>query len=505
MWPFKKKQKVSKRMFAGALISRLTEDWIAQGTSIDAEIKSSLIRLRNRSRQLGRDNDYIRNFYREVQNNVIGQGIRLQSKVKMQRGNALDQKTNDLIENAWEEWKRAENCDVTGKMSFPDLERLITRAVFESGEFIVRFVYQKMGSAPTPLSLEVIESDLLDDNYNAISPQGNAIRMGVELNPWGRPVAYWFFHRHPGDYGVVPDLQAENGRRIRIPADEIIHGFFTDRPKQTRGSPAIASALIRLRHMQGYEEAEVIAARASAALMGFIETPEIEPSIQDAVDDGQSVTEFEPGVIKKLNPGEKVTVPTSNRPGGQFDPFMSLMLRGVAAGAGCSYETVSKDYSRSNYSSSRMSLLPERDNWRVIQQWVIANFHQRVFEKWLDISVLSGVLPLKNYETMPQLYRNPQWKPRGWAWVDPQKEVVASLQAVRAGFKTLADVVSDGGGDLDELMTQRQDEVTTAAELKLVFDSDPAQVNKLGVEQPTAPQEQQADAAEGPDVPDQDA
>jgi capsid protein len=35
-----------------------------------------------------------------------------------------------------------------------------------------------------------------------------------------------------------------------------------------------ASALMRLHMLQGYEEAEVVRARASSALMGFIQSPE---------------------------------------------------------------------------------------------------------------------------------------------------------------------------------------------------------------------------------------
>ena len=65
-----------RRMYEGARVSRLTSDWVTGGTSADAEIKGSLQRLRNRSRQLVRDNDYARQAIRAVRNNVIGTGIR---------------------------------------------------------------------------------------------------------------------------------------------------------------------------------------------------------------------------------------------------------------------------------------------------------------------------------------------------------------------------------------------------------------------------------------------
>jgi lambda family phage portal protein len=498
----------AKRAFQGAVIDRLTADWVAMGTSQDAEIRASLPRLRNRSRQLGRDNDYVKQFYRSVQNNVIGEdGIKFEAQVRMLRGKSgkgpsLDESINSSIEDAWSEWCRAENCHTAGKLHFVDIEHLVARSIFESGEVILRFIYQPMGNMKIPMAIEVLESDMLDDNYNAVSPEGNPIRMGVEVNKWGRPVAYWFFHKHPGDYGVMPNMQTEPGKRIRVPAEEVVHLFFIDRWPQTRGIPAIASAIMRLRHMQGYEEAEVVGARAAAAIMGFIQSPEMDPSMKDDVDDGDSVTEFEPGVFKKLGPGESVNVPSVSRPGGQFDPFMRMMLRGVAAGAGASYETISRDYSQSTYSSTRQALIEDRDNWRKIQKWMIRNFHQKVFERWLDMTVLSGTLSLKNYELNPAPYRNVKWMPRGWSWVDPLKEVQAYKEAVRAGFMTQSDVISLSGGDFEDLIVQRQREVDLAAEKNLVFDTDPSKVNALGVQQPSEDANMATDSEAEPPEPD---
>jgi capsid protein len=73
------------RAYGGARVSRLTADWVTSGTSADSEIKSSFKALRNRARQLCRDNDYARQALRSIQNNVIGHGIKHQSQVRMQR------------------------------------------------------------------------------------------------------------------------------------------------------------------------------------------------------------------------------------------------------------------------------------------------------------------------------------------------------------------------------------------------------------------------------------
>ncbi len=473
MWPFtrkKKEQPKFRRSYNGADTSRLLADWITMQTSADSEIKGSLSKLRSRSRQLARDNDYMKGFIREVKNNVIGTGISFQAQVKMQRGGKLNATINDQIEAAWKKWTRKEFCDVSGKMSFQDIERLAMGEVVEAGEFYLRMIYRSFGGSKIPFSLELIEAEYLDHDLNKhADAQSNEIKMGVEMDQWGRPVAYHFKSNNSFDGSYVNGLNRSG--TLRVPASEIIPLFICERAKQTRGVPWIAATITRLRHMTGYEEAEIVAARASASLMGFIESPEGQ-LIGDGTYDGDRVTDFEPGVFKYLSPGERVNVPDLKRPGGQFDPFIRLMIRGMAAGTGVSYESLSKDYSQSNYSSSRLSLLSDRDNWRALQGWMVRNFHQIVFEKWLDMAVLSGELSLAGYELQPEKYQAVKWMPRGWAWVDPQKEVTAYKEAVKGGLTTLTEVVAQSGGDIEELLSQRAREIEMADDLGLVFDTD---------------------------------
>lgn len=498
-WPFgaaEEKKSTGRRQFAGAAYGRLLNDWIASSTSQDAEARMAIRTLRNRARDLGRNNDYVVNALRAIQNNTIGQGVKLQAQVKRKRGpgaGQMDSDINEAIETAWRSWQRARNCHTAGVLSFSAMERLLVRSMAESGEIFVRKIRKSMGRSPIPLALEIIEADLLDENYNG-EYQGRQIRMGVEVNEWFRPVAYWFFTQHPGDiqFGSVGNMEQ---RRVRIPANEIIHLYVADRPGQTRGLPWFASAMTRLRHMQGYEEATVIAARAQACQMGFIETPD--PEFEgEAVYDGERVSSFEPGKIATLAPGEKFVSHSPTQPSGLLDPFMRYMLRGVASGVGVSYETLSKDYSQSNYSSSRLALLDDRDTWRTLQQLIIEMFHQNVFEEWLELAVMSGTLNLPGYETQRERYEDVRWIPRGWQWIDPAREIAAYKTAVRSGFMTLTDVVAQNGGDFEELAHARARELDLCDELELVFDSDPELTTEQGQAQAEPIEEAPDDAAD---------
>ncbi len=477
-------------MYAGARIGRTEAEWITQNTSIDAEVMSSLVKLRDRSRQLTRDNDHVQAIQRTIVNNVVGQGIKCRSQVKMKRGKggagaALNRPLNDQIAAAWNRWSRKENCDAAGKLCLDEIQRLAIASIFENGEVLLRFIFQPMGNSKVPLALEILEPDYLDETFNLrIAPEsGNEIRMGVEVNKWKRPVAYWFRMAHPGD---MPLTSTQTGMRRRIPANEVLHLFVTKRAGQTRGVPWIHSAILNLHHLHGYEEAEVIAARATACMMGFIESPEGEAPA-DGIVDGEKVTDMASGIFKYLAPGEKMNPMLPARPGGQFEPFVRAKLRTIASGNGVAYESVSGDYSQSNYSSSRLALVEIRDHWKILQSWLIAGMMQPIFERFLTLAVLSGEVKIPDFETNEDAYIYPTWMPRGWSWVDPSKEVAADVAAVRAGFKTQTEVVAEHGGDIEDLIDLRQHEIELAHESEIVFDSNPADVNDKGTAQPLAP------------------
>ncbi len=492
----------NQRLYAGAQVNRLNADWTALSTSADSEIVTSLRLLRARSRELIRDNEYAGNAVRIVKNNVVGTGINLQAQVANARGKLIDP-VNDKIEAAWTAWCGKDTCDVAGRLDLQDMLRLAIGQLVEAGEVIIRKIGQPFGAGRIPLGLEIIEADRLMDQFQtARAPNGNAIRMGVEVDTWLRPVAYWFHPRHPGDYQFT---SFQPSAFIRVPAAEVIHLYLMDRVPQTRGVPWFQATLKRLRNMGGYEEAEIVAARASASIMGLIESPELDAPSDTVA--GQQVTDLEPGVIKKLLPGEKFNGFAPTRPNAAMAEFMRYMLRSVAAGIGVSYESLSRDYSQSNYSSSRLALLDDRDLWRMLQGWLIRNLLTPIYRDWLDAAVMCGALPIKDFYAAREKYQAVRFKPRGWSWIDPFKEVQAYRIAVRSGFMSVSDVIglTAGGADAEDIFKGRRQELDLMADLDLVFDTDPAQLNDKGQTQPTAPAEEQTDAPAEAETPAEDA
>lgn len=488
-----------QRSYEGAATNRLTGDWTALNTSADSEILTSLRVLRARSRQLVRDNEYAKNVVRVITNNVIGQGIGLQAMVVNGRGK-LQGAINDSIESAWTKWADKSTCHTAGMLGFAEIERLAMVQLVTAGEVIIRKIRQPFGGGTIPLALEVIEADrLLDQWQTARAPSGNAIRMGVEIDQWHRPVAYWFSPTHPGDYQFAT---FEPSRFMRVPAEDILHLYIIERWPQSRGEPWFHSVLRNLHNVAGYEDAEVVKARASANIVGFIRGPE--PLAADDVKNGRQIIDTEPGTWQRLLPGEDVAGFNNTTPNPSVEPFLRYLVRKMGVGIGISYEALSRDYSNATYSSARMGLLDDRDMYRVLQGFIIRNLRNDIHREFLDAGALVGAWKAgADYFSNPDKYRAVRFKPRGWQWIDPAKEVLAYKLAVRNGFMTQGDVIAqtNGGADIEDVLKARREELDLAAELDLVFDSDPAQVNDKGQVQVDPAAAEKTEPAEPSETP----
>lgn len=452
-------KKEAKRVFTAASTGRLTIDWVTSTLSSDAEMKGKLPLLRNRSRDLERNNEWVKGFLRSLENNVLGEkGIGLQVRSREPDGR-LDEVANTNIERAWKMWGRPGKCEVTGRHSWCDVQRLVLRSIARDGEVIIRMIRESTG-----LRLQVLEADLLDDSYNAKAPNGNEIRFGVEFDYYRRPVAYHMLGNHPGDTQFNADFK----RRVRIPAEEILHPFRAERPEQSRGVPWLVSSMNRLRMLDGYAEAELVAARTSAAKMGFFTKQTPEGWTGEIDDDGNLPVDASPGTIEELPTGVDFKSWDSNHPNSGYGDFVKSCLRGVATSLGISYNSLSNDLEGVNYSSIRAGLLEEREVWKAIQRFIIDHFLEPVFESWLEIELLSGRLGLP-YDKMWK-FNAPEFKGRRWAWVDPKKDMEAAILAMDHRIKPLRDIISEGeGGDVHEVLEaiKADEELAESLGLKL--------------------------------------
>ena len=446
---FKRNKKPSRRRsYEAGAVGRLLSGWTTTQKTADEAIRVDLRNMRARSRDLSRNNDYARKYGEMVKTNIVGaNGIVMQSKAKRQDG-TFDKLDNDTIEKAWKLWGNKSNCTVTGKLSWIDVQRCVIESVARDGEILIRKI--RAAENPFGFSLQLIEPDHLDEDLNKDLQNGNRIKMGVELNSWGKPVNYWLLQNHPGE-----NTTAHYGKHyIPIPAGDMIHLFITNRPGQTRGVPWLASAMTRLHQIGEYEEAEVVAARVAACKMGFFKPDSGEGYIGDDVDSmGNTIAEAAPGQMELLPPGMEFSAFDPTHPSGNFAPFVKSTLRGIASGLNVSYNSLASDLEGVNFSSIRSGVLEERQNWRVLQSWLSEHFHQEVYLEWLRMAFVNkqlGQIPMQRFDK----FAKPNWQARGWEWVDPLKDAKANLQELHMGTKSRADILSEKGKDIEDVFEQ---------------------------------------------------
>lgn len=437
-------------IFKGAEQSRLTLDWVAQSLPADDELRWTIRQLRNRARDLARNNGTIRKWRNLMATNVIGaNGAQLKPRVHSSSG-APATEINRSIRAAWKDWSESP-VTVDGQLDLIEVQHLALKTLITEGELIMRFYRDAVN--PHGLALQFIDADMLDEEYNL--PRGNGVhngnevRLGVEVDQLGKPLAYHVL-RHPTQPYSAPSI------RDRIPADEILHLFLRERVNQTRGYAWVHAIMFDLKMLGGYVEAETVAARIAAAKMFFFVNKQ--PAAGEySSGDAPSSMDANPGSSEALTPGWEVQTLDPQHPNSAFPDFVKGAMRRISAGIDTSYDELANDLSGVNFSSIRSGKISERDFFRLLQAWWSRKFLGVVYREWLGMALLRSTLELPSRDW--RRFTAHTFTPRGWDWVDPKADIEASSIAVHQGFTTLTRVLAERGIDLDDLLEERKAEL----------------------------------------------
>ena len=449
--PKSKEPKLMRRQYAAASTSRLYSDFFDSNRSADSELYPVIRRMRNRSRDLARNNEYVKRYLDLLKNNVVGErGFSLQVKA-MDSVGALDQSGNQAVEDAFKNWSKKGHCTVDGKSSFIDVQKMVMEGLARDGEVFI--IKHRSASFHDSFALEFIEPDRVDEQKNEKAANGNDIRMGVELDKFRRPVAYHVLSYHPGDYDYTSI--SKTTEHTRVPAERVIHIYMPLRAGQTRGEPWTVSAIAAVKQLDGFREAAVVNARLGASKMGFFTSPQGDGFVADEMNDGIPMMTAEPGTFHQLPTGVSLETFDTPFPSNDFDSFHKSILKGIASGLGVSYTSLSNDLEATSYSSIRQGALEERDQYRNLQRFFIDHVIRPIYESWLEaaMEMNSFGIPLRQYDRFSNAS---EFRGRAWQWVDPQKEMTAAIMGMKNGVLSLQDVASNYGKDTEELLAQIQ-------------------------------------------------
>ncbi len=425
-----------KRGYDGAKSNRRTQGWVASGSSANAEIESAGAKLRARSRDLVRNDPYAKRAIKALVANAIGTGITAESKQPAGK--------------PWKQWVK--ECDWLGKQDFYGLQALAARCMYESGEvLIVRRRLSGAQAAETksgvPLQLMVLEPDYLDTNKHGPQQNGRHCFSGVEVARDGRVQGYWLYDQHPGD----APLFTVSLTSTYYPAKDVIHAFEIERAGQLRGVPKLSAVILQMRDLGDYDEAVLVKKKVEACFAAFVTTDEENRNISAQVEtesktasNGNSHIQrnetLAPGMIEYLKPGESVEFGSpSAAPDGEF---ASRHERRIAVGVDLTYEILTGDLSRVNFSSARMG---RQEMVKIIDQWRWLTFIPQVCNRvqdWFEESAyLAGVVRAQSYDFV--------WTPPKWDYVNPLDDVKTDREELAGALSSWSSQIRKRGEDPD--------------------------------------------------------
>lgn len=451
------------RGYAGAEQTRLSGTR-PRNQSADSELlgPNGADAIRAWARKFVRDNAIATGIVETIATAVVGCGIHAQSMVEDESGDDVES-INDSRDRVWKDW--CESCDVNGQMTFVEMQFLSMREIVEAGECLIRLVpVRDDANRKVPLALELIEADRIAAEYDTYMVRNrtgttNRIVRGIEMSDTGKPVAYWLYPEHPNS-----PYFALNRTPVRVAANEILHLFRKDRIGQSRGVSWFASVATPVRDLGVYWENELQASAVASCFTAAIKSNGSFGGLAAA--EGEETTDvngntfeyLEPGLVVRLNKDEDVVPINPGRPNSAAEPWINLIQRLIGVGVGLGYEKVSRDFSRTSYSSARTSELEDRRRFKRYQQYLIAHFCQPVWDRFCESAAIAGI---ENFPTLAELLADRRgltpvtWQVPEWEWVDPQNDQAASEAAIKSNMSTLQRECAKNGINWRENLRQR--------------------------------------------------
>jgi lambda family phage portal protein len=409
--------------------------WRPRYGTANQTISPNALPLSAQCRHLERMTPMARAVCEGLSADIVGKGISILP-------NSGDTERDARLLAAFYDWA---DCAMADGSSLWAWQTMIPRELGTSGGALARFVIleDRAKKGMIPLALVPLEVEWLATYAVGPIPDGHRfIRPGKVVDKFGRIVAYHLRN---------PELLYADAGEV-VPAEQIIDIFEKRRPQQTHGEPLLAPVVERLLQDGRLIETELKAAVATAAPAVAITTESEEGGDED--EDGEAVTDIPSGATVRLRPKEGIEVVENKRPSQQIAPFRQTIRADVAAACRVSQYSLDHDPSRANFSSMRQAA-QESDRQLVSLKEVVGRGgcgkpYEAVFQ-WLLLII--GERKPANAVELARMMRY-DLRPDERPYVDPTKDVQASINAIAHNLSTFDIELSARGKDFRSIFRQ---------------------------------------------------
>lgn len=401
---------------------------------------------------------------------TVGTGIQFASA-------SSDPVWNIAADQTWELWKSV--ADLQSRFGFDNLQGIVSRSLFVDGECFI--LLTRSGQFPR---IQLIEAHRCKTPPRRHDREGKTICDGVQIDPTGRPVGYWF---------------AQDDETFRfVEAENIIHVFEPGRPGQYRGIPYCTAALNILHDREDLRVLEMRAAKDAADLSTVVysQSGELPPGLSSMAQKFKNVTTAAGtdssasqarrdyymnavgGRTLVAQSSDKIEQHVPERPGANTREYWRLLDADVCAAAGIPIALVYPDSMQGTVYRGALDAAAAHFRSKTA---VLAGYFRRVrnyvieVESKLDRKIAK--LPEDWRKTSNGTVRAPN--------VDIGRNSQAMLAELSAGTRSFTSVAAELGLDGKQILTEKANEAAFIRQLAQDRGLDPSEISNITIIQPS--------------------
>lgn len=480
--------------------------WVPALRSADSDLLPGKDMIDARAVDMVNNDAYIQNGVRTQLDSIIGSRFRLLARPKADAlglDKVWQREFRTYVEDRFEAWANSpENyVDATRRNNFTEMCRLATCVGITVGEILAVAEWDKNKNSYEPYytNIRLVDSARLSDPDDRPSTD-RLMRKGILLNKRGIAVRYFIRGAMRNDYlpGVMDEKYywQEFNSRTSFGRKIIIHHYEQRRIDQSRGISELVTVLKESKMLSTYQELVLQNAALNASIAATIESelPPAEayqsltgqnPSTADLAMNFMDQVSSYSGSAKNLTidgvivphlwPNTKLRLQNAGQPGGVGTSYEESMLRKIAAAFDLSYEELSRDFTKTNYSSARAAMGQSYKSAQTKKQLFANRFATDVYRLWFEEELNSGemfragVLPRNApnyYEGLNrEFYTNCEFLGAARGQIDELKETNSAIARINNSLSTHEIECARLGHDYREVFRQKAAEKELAEEL----------------------------------------
>lgn len=468
--------------------SRELATWAPSMRSPDLDLNRDKPHIDARARDMARNDGYANGAVALHRDSIVGGQYVLNAQPNWRALGATEEWAEEfqsVVEPKFSLWAESPDNwpDAARRNTFTGLVRLAVGGHVLAGEVLATAEWLRSSYERRPYStaIQMVDPDRLSNPDNRSDTK--YLRRGIERDKFGASTAFWFRTNHPSE--GWEDGGQWTWRRVaaRKPwgRAQVIHIFESMRPDQTRGVAEMAAVLKQMRMTSKFQDVALQNAVLNATYAATLESELPQEVIWEQMAGGESkametylsqLAAFSGGAkslhldgvkIPHLFPGTKLNFQRSAAPDGAGEAFEESLLRKIAAGLNISYEEFSRDYSKSNYSSARASMLHTHKSMQAKKKMVADRFATAVYALWLEEAINMGEIPLPKgagpdffYQAMnKEALIRCEWIGASRGQIDELKETQAAVLRIQNNLSTHEAEIARTGLDFRTVFSQR--------------------------------------------------